>query len=87
MGSLAYSEDPDEMLHSAAFHRGLHCLLRQNRSSVKEIQCFLEIITCDPSIYIMDYPDLNVSNFMENFIGPKWVNVHVQLSSEMYFCP
>ena len=26
MGTLANSEDPDEMQHSAAFHLGLHCL-------------------------------------------------------------
>ena len=25
-GTLANSEDPDEMLQKAAFHRGLHCL-------------------------------------------------------------
>ena len=41
MGTYANSEDPDEMLHNAAFHQGLHCLLRQNLSSVKEIQYFL----------------------------------------------
>ena len=28
MGILANSEDPDEMQHKAAFHQGLHCLLR-----------------------------------------------------------
>ena len=28
MGTLANSEDPDEMQHDAAFHQGLHCLLR-----------------------------------------------------------
>ena len=28
MGNLANSEDPDEMLHNAAFHQGLHYLLR-----------------------------------------------------------
>ena len=27
MGTLANSEDPDEMQHDAAFHKGLHCLL------------------------------------------------------------
>ena len=27
MGSLANSEDPDEMQNKAAFHQGLHCLL------------------------------------------------------------
>ena len=32
-GPLAYnSEVPDEMQHNAAFHQGLHCLLRQNQS-------------------------------------------------------
>ena len=34
-GTLASSEDPDEMLHNAAFHQGLHCFLRQNQSSEK----------------------------------------------------
>ena len=33
--SLAYSADPDEMPQHAAFHQGLHCLLRQNQSSEK----------------------------------------------------
>ena len=28
MGALANSEDPDEMQHNAAFHQGLHCLVR-----------------------------------------------------------
>ena len=28
MDTLANSEDPDEMQHNAAFHQGLHCLLR-----------------------------------------------------------
>ena len=37
MGIIANSEDPDEMPHKAAFHQGLQCLLRQNRSSEKEI--------------------------------------------------
>ena len=54
MDTLANSEDPDEMAHKAAFHQGLHCLLRQNQSSEKEIQYIFEIITCDPPIYMMD---------------------------------
>ena len=37
MGTLANSDDPDEMPHNAAFHQGLHCLLRQNGSLEKEI--------------------------------------------------
>ena len=48
MGSLANSEDPDEMQHNAAFHPGLHCLLRLKRSSEKTIEFNLKIITCDP---------------------------------------
>ena len=62
MGTLANSEDPDEMLHDAAFHQGLQCLLRQNQSSGKENQYFVEIKSCDPSICKMDHPDLTVSN-------------------------
>ena len=37
-GALANSEDPDEMLHVAAFHQGLFCFLGKNRYSEKEIQ-------------------------------------------------
>ena len=32
--TLANSADPDEMQHDAAFHQGLHCLLRLNTSVV-----------------------------------------------------
>ena len=28
MGTFTNCEDPDEMPHNAAFHQGLHCLLR-----------------------------------------------------------
>ena len=51
------------MPHNVAFHRGLHCLLSQTRSSEKEIQYFLEIITCDPPIYIIDHPYFTVLSF------------------------
>ena len=30
-GTLANSEDPDEMPHKASFHQGLHCLLRKKQ--------------------------------------------------------
>ena len=36
MGTLANSEDPDE-IHNAAFHQGLLCLLRSKQSSGTEI--------------------------------------------------
>ena len=51
MGTLAKSEDPDEMPLNVAFHQGLHCLLRQNQSSEKKYVIFLELNTCDPIIY------------------------------------
>ena len=37
IGTLANSEDPDEMPHDIAFHQGLHCLQRQEQSSKKEL--------------------------------------------------
>ena len=37
MGTLTNSEDSDEMQHSAAFHQGLHCLLRLKQPSGTEI--------------------------------------------------
>ena len=33
MRTLSNSKDPDEMLHSAAFRQGLHCLLILKRTS------------------------------------------------------
>ena len=37
MGTSANSEDPDEMLHNAAFHRELHCFLRLKQPTGTEI--------------------------------------------------
>ena len=37
----------------------------------KELQYIFEIITCDPSIYTMNHPDLFVCSFIENSIGLK----------------
>ena len=54
-----------------AFHQGLHCLLRQNQYSEKEMHYFLEILTSYPSIYTMDHPDVIVCSFMVNSIGLK----------------
>ena len=36
MGTFTNSEDPDEMLHNASFHQGLHCLVRSKRSPDKK---------------------------------------------------
>ena len=56
------------LLH-AAFHQGLHCLLRQKLSSEKEKlkQFCLEIITFVSLIYIMDYPEFMLSTQKEEF--------------------
>ena len=70
---MATSKDPNEMPHSGAFHKSLHCLQRQNPSSDREILFILEILTCNPSVYIMNHPDITVSNSMENSIGLKWI--------------
>ena len=37
-GTLENSKDPDEMENNAAFHPGLHCLVRQKPSSEKETE-------------------------------------------------
>ena len=42
METLADIEDPDEMQHNAAFHLGLHCLLRLKQPSGTEIHHNLE---------------------------------------------
>ena len=56
-------------------------LFAQTKLIVRERNTiFFEVLTCDPSIYTMDHPDLPVSNFMENFIGLKRVEVKLQKS-------
>ena len=71
--SYSDSEDPDEMPYKEALHLGMHCFLIQNRSSDKEKQYILEILTCDPSIYTMDHPDFIVCSFIEYSICLKSV--------------
>ena len=84
MHTLANSKDQDEIPHNAAFHQGLHCLLRQKQSSEREIQYILEIITYDPSIYALDHPKLILSNYKEESIvhkGPiQLLNMQLQCS-------
>ena len=58
---LANSEDPDEMQHAAAFHQGLHHLLRLKQSSGTEIYHNSENSTCDPLKYTKGSPILIVS--------------------------
>ena len=74
MGTLANSENLDEILHfNAAFHLDLHCLLvRQALFSEKEVHYIynLESITYDPLKCKMNQPRFIVSNKMEEFISP-----------------
>ena len=73
MGTLANSEYPDKILHNAVFHQCLHCLLRQNRTSEKEIQYFCVTPQYGPFFC-----------FMENSIGPKRVNIRTKI--DMLLC-
>ena len=53
MGSLVDIEDPDEMQLNAAFHQGMHCLLRLIQPSGTEIHHNLGMSICDPLKYTM----------------------------------
>ena len=64
MGTLANSEDLDEMQHNAAFHQGQHCLLRLKQPSGTDIQHNLENSTCGPLKYKMGNPILIVSIYI-----------------------
>ena len=93
MGTLANSEDPDEMPQDAAFHMGLHCLLRLNKSSEKEIQYFfwkLIITSVTPQYNTMDHLVFIVYSYMENSISLKRVHLismHTPLSAQcIYEC-
>ena len=62
MGTMANSEDPDEMQHYAAFHQGLHCLQRLKQPSGTEIHPNIENFTSGhPLKYTMGSPILIVS--------------------------
>ena len=70
-GTLANSEDPDKMSHFTMFCTV--CLDKINLQR-KKYNIFLKIMTCNPSIYTIDHPDLTVSNVMGNY-GTKRVDI------------
>ena len=74
MGNLANSEDPDEMQHNAAFHPGLHCLLKLKQPLGTEKHHNLENSTCDPLKYTMGSHIPIVSKFMGKSIRMQRVN-------------
>ena len=64
MGTLANSKDPDKMLQALHFIRV--CTVCEEEK--KSLHLNLEILTCDPLIFIMGHPRLIASNQMEAFI-------------------
>ena len=56
---LANSEDLDEMTHFIRVYTV--CYKYEKGITEKEMQFNLEIISCDPSLYIMEHPKINAS--------------------------
>ena len=67
---MANSDDPDD----AAFHQGLHCLLRLKQPLRKQIHHDLENSTCDPLKYTMSTSILIVSICMGKSIRIQRIN-------------
>ena len=75
MGTLANSEDPDEMSHNTTFHQGLFYMLRKNKqSSEKEIYN----IFWNPSIYTMGHPYLTVSSLIGTLVQKGYNNLLIE---------
>ena len=55
--TTADSEDSDAMPQNTTFHQGLHCLLRQKRSSEKTLLYYLENVKREPWNYAMDHSE------------------------------
>ena len=66
MGSLTNSD--------AAFHQGLHCLLRINNLQGQKYIIMQKCSTCDPVKYTMGTPILIVPICMEKSIRKQRVN-------------
>ena len=58
------SVDPDEMLHYAAFHQGLHCLLKTHLgvTSIQRVKTCLTLSTLMESTIHFDTAQFNQSN-------------------------
>ena len=66
---MTNNEDPDEMQHNAAFHQGLHCLLRLELPSGIEIHHNLETIVLTGSICSnTDLSDLSIVGICDIFV-------------------
>ena len=76
MGTMANSEYPDEMLHKGAFHKGLQCFLRQNRSSEKGRRNY--------NLWPLNiYIGLSLLDCLNMTIAVNW-NVEPQTKQELY---
>ena len=53
-------------------HQGILQILK---TKMNKTQYCWEVITCDPTIYTRDHPDLTVLKFVEKSIGPKRVKI------------
>ena len=71
-----FTKQSRPLQHNAAFHQGLS---KTKSISRERNPIFLEIITCDASIYTMDHPDFIVCSFMENSICPKRVKAPISV--------
>ena len=77
---MTNSEDPDVILHNAAFH----CLLRLKQSSGTDLNHNLENATCDPLKYTLGSPILIVSICMGKSIRIKRVNYKIFAATRSY---
>ena len=79
MGTLANSEDQDEMQHDAAFNQDLHSLLRLKQPSGTDIDLNLDNSTYDPLKYTMSSLILIESLCMGKSIRIQRFNSHIRL--------
>ena len=84
MGTLANSKDPNEMQHYAAFHLGLHCLLRLNNLKGQKYVIIFENSTCDPLKYTMGSPIFIVSICMGKSIRIQRVKMNMDTINLCY---
>ena len=75
MGTLTNSH-PDKIPLDTAFHQGLSALFEYQFSDEEILNYFLEIITCDPSLYTMDHSDFIVCSLWKIPLVLKGLKYH-----------
>ena len=66
-------------MHMQPFYQSLHCLLRLNRSSEKEIKYFFENYNLCPLSIYNGQSFFIVCSYMENSFDLKWVKVEAKM--------